>query len=183
MIDSESEVHLLRVKGSMIESWAKKPHKLHEWIHRRSTIGPLHHGHVANQRKTALWITLFAAIRTFLWIVCMLIIVIHWVGVGGSFIHGFIDVSSTVLFVTFISFYCNASTDAANLTAGLAALFSADSHGSSETNRQLMIQDFSGVEADIARLAELQPGPDALDLATKIRARIAAASHISDADK
>jgi hypothetical protein len=130
-------------------------------------------GHVHGQRKLALWLTVFAAVRTAAWLAAMLVIVVHWAGGGGTFIHAFISVSSTVLFVTFISFYCNASTDAANLTAGLAALFSADSHSATTETRQLLERDIAAVETDISRLAALQPGDEAEDLARSIRSRLA----------
>jgi UDP-N-acetylmuramyl pentapeptide phosphotransferase/UDP-N-acetylglucosamine-1-phosphate transferase len=142
-------------------------------VHRRATA-VLTHDHVRSQRRVALWLTVFAAVRTVAWLVAMMIIVAHWLGAGGSFVHGFIDVSSTVLFVTFISFYCNASTDAANLTAGLAALFSADSHHATTAARATLERDLAAVEDDILRLAALQPGTEAEDLARSIRARLKA---------
>ena len=101
---------------------------LRRWVHHRAHNGPVTHAHVSRQRRAALWMTIFAAARTVAWLICMLIILVHYAGIGGSFIHAFIATSSSVLFVTLISFYCNASTDAANLMAGIAALFSADSH-------------------------------------------------------
>ena len=143
-------------------------------IHERASAKSQGHAKISKQRRSALWMTVFAGVRTVAWILCMLVIVVHWLGVGGSFIHSFIAVSETVLFVTFISFYCNASTDAANLMAGIAALFSADSHHTAETVRQAVAIDYRSVESDIARLAELQPGPDAEALAQDIRRKLAA---------
>ena len=122
----------------------------------------------------ALWMTVFALVRTIAWVICMLIICVHWAGVGGPFMHSFISMSSSVLFVTFISFYCNASTDAANLMAGMAALFSADSHAATIAAGTAASVDFTSVELDIARLAGLEPGPEANDLAAEIRSRITA---------
>jgi hypothetical protein len=131
---------------------------------------------VRGQRRVALWLTVFAAVRTAVWLLAMVIIVIHWLGAGGSFVHAFIDVSSTVLFVTFISFYCNASTDAANLTAGLAALFSADSHHATTAVRAALERDTAAIEGDIRRLAALQPGSEAEELARSISDRVSKAA-------
>ena len=144
-------------------------------IHERASRGTQTHAHISKQRRGALWMTVFAGVRTVAWILCMLVIIAHWLGAGGSFIHSFIAVSETVLFVTFISFYCNASTDAANLMAGIAALFSADSHHTAEVTRQAVTVDFQSVEGDIARLADLQPGPEAAALAADIRRKLGAA--------
>lgn len=149
--------------------------RLRAWVHHRSAAAGLGREHVSRQRAAALWLTAFSAVRTLAWLACMLVIVVHWMGAGGSFIHAFTALSSSVLFVTFISFYCNASTDAANFTAGLAALFSADSHGAAEAARLVAERDFAAIEGDIARLADTDPGQEAQELADQIRARIRAA--------
>jgi hypothetical protein len=166
----------------MIESWIKEPFKIREWIHKRARAGPLHHGHVANQRKTALYMTVFSSIRTALWIICMLLIIVIWFGGKDSFLNWFGGLSSKVIFVTFISFYCNAATDFAGTMASMSALFAADSHGSSETNRELMTRDYTEVLSGIARLAELQPGPDASALAAEIRSHLTGISPVNDMD-
>ena len=147
---------------------------IRRWVHRRAHNGPVTHAHVSKQRRAALWMTVFAAVRTFAWLVCMLVILAHYLGAGGPFIHSFIATSSSVLFVTLISFYCNASTDAANLMAGMAALFSADSHAATIAGNASTSADFTSLESDIARLADLQPGPEATALAGEIRQRLAA---------
>jgi hypothetical protein len=144
------------------------------WVSKRARHVPHTHEHVSGQRRLSLWITVFAGVRTGLWLLCMLVITAHWLGAGGPFIHGFIDVSSTVLFVTFISFYCNASTDAANLTAGLAALFSSDAHSATIGMREDLGVDLTQIENDISRLADLEPGPEAARLAAQIRGRLRA---------
>lgn len=144
------------------------------WVRKRAHNGPVSHAHVSRQRRAALWMTIFAAVRTVAWIICMLLIAAHWLGAGGSFLRGFISLSGSVVFVTFISFYCNASTDAANLMAGIAALFSADSHATALAGNATVSADFTSLESDIARLADLQPGPEATALAGEIRQRLAA---------
>ena len=138
-------------------------------LRERAHRGPVTHAHVSSQRRLALWMTVFAAVRTVAWIACMLVICVHWAGAGGAFITAFTSMSSSVLFVTFISFYCNASTDAANLMAGIAALFSADGHAAAIAAGESARAD---IESDIARLADLEPGPAAAALATAIRGRL-----------
>lgn len=147
--------------------------KLRKWLHLRIHAGKMPHAKISKQRKTAIWLTITAAIRVLVWTLAMGIIVLHWLGVGGSFIHGFTTLSGTVIFVTFISFYCNAATDGASLTASIAALFSADSHAATIASGAATATDLDSIEDDIARLADLQPGPDAVSLAADIRARLA----------
>ena len=146
---------------------------LRQWVHHRAHHGPVSHAHVSRQRRAALWMTIFAAVRTVLWIVCMLLIVAIWCGAHIAFLSWFKGLSSSVIFVTFISFYCNASTDAANLMAGMAALFSADSHAAAIAGNAATSADFTSLESDVARLADLQPGPEATALAGEIRQRLA----------
>ena len=140
---------------------------------RRSATRALPHSHLARQRELAIWLTAFSGIRTFVWLIAMALIVAHWCGAGGGFLHWFTSLSGEVVFVTFISFYCNASTDAANLSASLAALFAADSHVATVTAGTVVAGDLAGIEADIARLADLQPGTEAAELAGSIRGRLA----------
>ena len=141
-------------------------------IHNRTHLR--HHGYteISRQRRLALWMSVFAAVRTVVWVAAMALIVAHWLGGNTVFLHGFITLSGTVVFVTFISFYCNASTDAANLAASIAALYSADSHATAIGTSAVLSADFASLEADIARLATLQPGEEATALAAGIRHRM-----------
>ena len=147
---------------------------LQRWVHHRAHQGPVGHAKISGRRRMALWMTIFAAARTVLWVVAMLLIVAIWFGAHSAFFSWFHGLSGSVIFVTFISFYCNASTDAANLMAGIAALFSADSHAATVSANSAVTVDFTAIEADIARLADLQPGPEAAALAEEIRQRLAA---------
>ena len=145
-------------------------------VFRRSATRALPHSHLARQRELAIWLTAFSGIRTFVWLIAMALIVAHWCGAGGGFLHWFTSLSGEVVFVTFISFYCNASTDAANLTAGLAALFSADSHHATTAVRAALERDTAAIEGDIRRLAALQPGSEAEELARSISDRVSKAA-------
>ncbi len=114
------------------------------WIRRRAEVRRLHgHKHVSAQRRLALILVIFSATRTVAWVLAMLLIGVHYLVVTfhwqePPWLGWFVALSSTVLFVTLISFYCNASTDAANLVASIAALFSADAHHDAETTRQAL---------------------------------------------
>ena len=141
-------------------------------LHKRAHAGPQTHAKISSQRRLALWLTGFAGMRTFVWVVAMALIIAHWCGLDGGFLHWFTSLSATVIFVTFISFYCNASTDAANMVAGFAALFSADSHAAAVATRVTVTAEFAALEGDIARLADLQPGDEATALSASIRARL-----------
>jgi hypothetical protein len=142
-------------------------------IHRRSHLGAMSHKRISGQRRLALWLTTFAVIRTVVWLAAMGLIVAHWLGVGGPFLHWFTSLSATVIFVTFISFYCNASTDAANMAAGFAALFSADSHAAVVSTGQLLQSDLEELQADVEHLAGLSPGPEATALSVAIKRKLA----------
>ena len=136
--------------------------------------------HVSRQRRTALWLTAAALLRVLIWVAAMLVLAVYAAGARGSFISWFTHLSGLVIWVSFISYYCNAATDFASLTAGLAALFSADSHAAvitgaaaeDVTGRELA-EDVAAIGGDIARLADLQPGPEASALSASIRARLA----------
>ena len=56
--------------------------------------------------------------------------------------------------------------------AGLAALFSADSHQDSEHSRRVLDADLQKIDEDLVLLAESQPGPSAEAIATRIRERL-----------
>jgi len=141
-------------------------------IHHRAHLGVMSHTAISRQRRTALWLTIFAGARCLAWLACMAFIGLYELGVGGGFITEFARLSATVLWVSVISYYCNAATEGAALTAGLAALFSSDSHAATVS----LGADFDAMEADIARLADLQPGAEASELADGIRGRLQAAS-------
>ena len=139
-------------------------------IHHRGLHG---HAHISKQRRVALYLTVFAAVRTAIWVTGMLLIGVSLlVGYEHGFLHAFMHLNSTIVWVVFISYYCNASTDAANMAAGISALFSADSHQDSEHTRQTLGVDFAQLERDVAQLAALTPGPEAQSLADEICQRL-----------
>jgi len=141
-------------------------------IHRRAHLGTLTHEKISRQRRAALYLTFFAGIRCLAWLACMAFIGLHEIGIGGGFIGGFARLSGLVVWVSVISYYCNASTDLANFTAGLAALFSSDTHAATVAASASFGADFASLEDDIARLADLQPGTEASELSDAIRHRL-----------
>jgi hypothetical protein len=143
------------------------------WLHLRAHAGPLPHAKISKQRRTALWLTAFAAARVAVWAAAMTVLVLYAAGLRGTFVAWFVHLSSLVVWVSFISYYCNAATDFATFTAGLAALFSADSHAAVITAGTATSASLDTIESDIARLADLQPGPEAAALADSIRRQLA----------
>jgi hypothetical protein len=78
----------------------------------------------------------------------------------------------SVAFVALISLYANAATDWGQVAASLAQLTAGDAHDDAEHVRAAQDVDFVAIESDIARLADLQPGPDAAALAREIREKL-----------
>jgi hypothetical protein len=148
--------------------------KIRAWLHVRAHAGPQPHTRISRQRRMAIWLTATSAARVIIWVVAMILIILHWTGVTGPVVSWFATLSGTVIFITFISLYCNAATDGASLTAAVAALFSADSHAAAVAAGASMIADLGSLEGDIARLADLSPGAEAAALAASIRGKLTA---------
>ena len=118
--------------------------------------------------------TTFSSGRVAVWTVGMLLMGAHFVLPHNAFLRGYYHLCSAVAFVTFLSLYCNWSTDLANFAASIAALFSADTHADSEAVRAETRGDTAALERDIAQLAQLKPGPESDELVTTIRRRLRA---------
>jgi hypothetical protein len=116
---------------------------LRQWVHRRAHHGRMDHAHVNRQRRFALYMTIFAGVRMAVWFAAMALVIAYYAGVGGSFELWFIRLSSLVLWVSFISYYCNFATDFASFMAGMAALFSADSHATAIAADSGPAEDFA----------------------------------------
>ncbi len=147
-------------------------YRLKAWISHRSKAGPLPPGHISAQRRFSLWMTAAAGARMGVWVAAMALLVIYAAGLRGGFVLWFVHLSSLVIWVSFISYYCNFATDFAAFLAGTAALFSADTHTSVAVDRTAVVTEVQEAESDIARLADLQPGAEATALAASIRARL-----------
>jgi len=135
--------------------------RLHARAHRTGLDGRQKIGH---QRRTALIMVITGLARVICWAT---LILLYLLGV-----HFTKALFTSVAFVALISLYANAATDWGQVAASLAMLTAGDAHHDAEATRVAVGVDFTAVEQDIARLADLQPGPDAKALATEIRAKL-----------
>lgn len=155
-----------------LEPWRKRPHRIVSWVQQRAHLAHVQRGHIASQRTRSLVLLIFGVIRIIAWSVLAVLI-----GLGLAHVHGFAwakALAESLPFVVMISIYANWATDLDAATAAFAALVAADASASSEKNRSLLARDFTSLEADIARLAEMQPCAEATALAESIRARLKA---------
>lgn len=137
--------------------------------HKRGLHG---HDHVSNQRGAAVKMVIFHSLRVCVWMVAMAGMGLHFVLPHSHLLTSYYHACQAVAFVTFLSLYCNWSTDLSNLTAAVAALFAADSHHDAETARGTVERDAAQLERDIAQLARLRPSPEAEKLANDITSRL-----------
>lgn len=121
------------------------------------------HAHVDRQRRHALLMCRTALARVGLWAVMMV------AGVLPAVRHSY----EAVFFVTELSLLALLLTDWGQYAASSAELAAGDAHHDSEVTRRAVETDFSQIDSDIARLADLQPGPEAKRLASEIRQRLA----------
>ncbi len=135
--------------------------RLHDRSHHRGLHG---HEHVGRQRRTALILIVTGLARVVVWIT---LIACYLLG-----FHFTKTLFSSVAFVALISLYANGATDWGQVAASLAQLTAGDAHADVEHVRVVQAMDFAEIESDIARLAELQPGPDAITLAGQIREKL-----------
>lgn len=122
------------------------------------------HRHHDRARRTALILVITGLCRVACWVT---LIALYLLGV--SFTH---TLFASVAFVALLSLYANGATDFGQVCASLAQLAAGRAHQDAEHARRALGIDLQAVEADIARLASLQPGPDAQTLAAQIRARL-----------
>lgn len=126
--------------------------------------GPHGRSHVDRQRRLALILIITALIRAAAWTI---LIVLYLLGVPFT-----TALFKSVAFVAVISLYANAATDFGQGAASLAQLAAADAHHDAEHNREALAIDYGEIESDIARLALLQPCPEAQELASEIRRKL-----------
>ena len=134
----------------------------------RSRQRDLHgHEHVDKQRLVAVGMIGTGLLRVALW----LAITVAYVA-GSHTVHAWF---ASVSFVALLSILALLLTDWGQVAASLAQLTAGDAHADAEHNRRALEKDsveLDDIERDIARLAELQPGPDAQSLASSIRDRL-----------
>ena len=139
-------------------------------IHRRShaVVAP---AAVNKQRRNSQWLLITGIIRTVFWALLLGCVV-----AGLAHVLGFEwakALSASVPFVAAVSLYANLATDGGAAISAYAALVAADVHSQVAVTRSVLTADLAGLEADIARLADLEPGAEAASLADSIRGRLA----------
>ena len=122
--------------------------------------------HVDRQRRHALIMVRTAQVRVAIWAAMM---------IAGPFSDALQHTYTSVAFVTYLSLGALLLTDWGQYAASSAELAAGDAHHDSERTRAALAIDTTQLDADIARLAALQPGPDAQRLVQEIRQRIGAA--------
>jgi hypothetical protein len=139
------------------------------WVHWRAHHRQLDgQEHIAHQRRAAL-IRIFTGLsRVIVWLTLILLYAL-----GVSFTK---SLFTSVAFVAIISLYANAATDWGQVAASLAQLTAGDAHHDAEAARVAIGVDYAQIEQDIARLALLQPCPEADELAQSIRTKLGGSS-------
>lgn len=121
------------------------------------------HAHVDRQRRHALIMVRTAQFRCAVWLLML---------VAYPFSHALQHLYSLTTFVTLLSVGALMLTDWGQYAASSAELAAGDAHADSEHTRAALAVDVAQLDGDIAKLAGLQPGPEAQQLATEIRNRI-----------
>jgi hypothetical protein len=138
---------------------------LHRRAHRR---GPAGHQRINRQRFIALAMIATGLGRVAIW---LSLIFLYSIGVAFA-----INLFKSVAFVALISMISLALTDWGQVAASLAQLTAGDAHHDIEATRLEASIDTASIERDLARLAQLEPGPEGERLAAEIRAQIAGTS-------
>lgn len=124
------------------------------------------HGHelIDRERRAALWMIYTALARVLVW---ALITVAFIIGIG--VVVGWFG---SVKFVSLLSILALLLTDWGQYAASRAQLAAVDAHQDAEHNRRALSVDTAAIESDIARLARLQPCPEADALAESIARKL-----------
>ena len=133
---------------------------VHQRVHRRGLHG---HHQISRQRRHALIMVRTAQIRVGIWLLML---------IAYPFSHALQHLYSLTTFITLLSVGALLLTDWGQYAASSAELAAGDAHHDAEATRATLETDTAQLDGDIARLAALQPGPDAQKLATEIRQRI-----------
>lgn len=132
--------------------------------HRAQHRGLHGHARVDRQRTIALVMIGTGLARVAVW---SLLLILYLAGVAFA-----INLFASVAFVAVLSVLALMLTDWGQVAASLAQLTAGDAHHDAEATRREVSIDFSQLEADVARLARLQPGPESDELVLSIRRRL-----------
>jgi hypothetical protein len=125
---------------------------------------------VTTQRHRAIILLWTGAARTAAWVTLGIFIALGLAHIGAF--DWASDLSKSIAFVALISIYANAATDFDAATAAFAALVAADAHKAAATVARHQLRETEALATDVSRLADLQPGPEAAELADDIRHRL-----------
>jgi hypothetical protein len=170
--NTEVQLRMLQAQERAIRSATPPKWKIPHWIHHRSHVNALSASHANGQRRLSLWLLFSSILRVIVWT-----LLIACVGAGLAHIGGFSwakALAASIPFVALISLYANWATDLGATFAAYAALIASDVHSQVTTTGTMLASDIDAIEADIAHLADLQPGAEAAALADSIRARVKA---------
>lgn len=119
--------------------------------------------HVDRQRRHALIMVRTAQARVAIWLTLM---------AAGPFSPVLAHTYASTTFITYLSLGALLLTDWGQYAASSAELAAGEAHHDAEANRRALATSHAAIEADIARLAALSPGPEAQQLAAHIRASL-----------
>lgn len=122
------------------------------------------HRHISRQRLVALVMVATGLARVTMWIVLL--------ALYGAGVPAIRSLYASVAFVSLLSVGALLLTDWGQVAASLAQLTAADAHHDAESARKEVQIDFVAIEKDVAKLAEMQPGPEGQKLAGAIRERL-----------
>jgi len=125
---------------------------------------------IASQHRRSMFLMVTSIIRTCLWVVLGILIA---AGLAGASDFGWAkDLSHSLAFLALVSIYANAATDLDAAIAAFAALVASRGLAVADATRRAVVKDFETLSTDISRLASLDPGPEAAQLAEDIRYRL-----------
>lgn len=133
------------------------------WVHRRARTRR-HQDQIHRQRMVALVMIGSGLLRVAIWALLILLYLLH--------VKFARNLYASVSFVALLSVLALLLTDWGQVAASLAQLAAGDVHHDVNANRDALALDVEQLNADVARLAELQPGPEGDALATEIRERL-----------
>lgn len=136
-------------------------------VHHR---GPHGHDHLDHEHRIAVLMVGSGLLRVGVWMALVSLYLLELLHVIPNI--GVRTLYSSVAFVALLSVLALLLTDWGQVAASLAQLSAARSHHDSEATLREVGVDYAAIESDIARLAELTPGPDADQLAIDIRKRL-----------
>lgn len=137
---------------------------------RRSQPARLHgRSEIERQRRQAQLMVWTGLARCAFW---LLLLIGFLLGLVLTPFHPIDKLFALVAFTAAISTLSLVETSWGQVAASLAQLSALDAHHDAEATRQEVSIDFTALESDVARLAQLTPGPESDELVISIRRRL-----------